>query len=81
MNHKLSLSNSLIASATWDKNRDPTKYIDILEGLLDFTLYIVGRWRSGTEYQDFLNLSSSRKLSNRVIIEDRISDSILKNLY
>jgi glycosyltransferase involved in cell wall biosynthesis len=71
----------LVASATWDKNRDPTKYIDILDELPDFTLYIVGRWRSGTEYQDFLNLLSSRKLSNRVIIEDRISESKLQTLY
>ena len=71
----------LIASATWDKNRDPTKYIDILERLPDFTLYIVGRWRSVSEYQDFLNLLIYKKISNRVVIEDRISESKLQNLY
>ena len=42
-------TNLLIASATWDFNRDPSKYLGIIANLPGFNLLVLGRWRVKAE--------------------------------
>lgn len=73
--------NVLLASATWDRDRDPEDYLNIIELLPDFKLFIVGRWRSSVERDNFKQLIVSRKLSERISFIDSINESELSELY
>lgn len=76
-----SKENVLLASATWDRDRDPGDYLNIIDLLPDFKLFIVGRWRSIAERDNFKQLISSRRLSKKVSFIDSIAESEMSELY
>lgn len=73
--------NVLLASATWDQDRNPEDYLNIIELLPDFKLFVVGRWRSSVERDNFKVLISNRKLSEKVYFIDSIKESEMSELY
>lgn len=77
----LSKTNTIIASATWDRDRDPRRYLRILEHLSDFNLLIVGRWRNEEDYEKFLNELSRYDYAKQVMIKTSIDEQSLQELY
>ena len=73
--------NALLASATWDANRDPALYVRIVQRLPGFKLYVVGRFRTNEQREMFLKFVESESLSKNVIIVDGIGDKDLQDLY
>ena len=73
--------NVLLASATWDQDRNPEDYLNIIELLPDFKLLIVGRWRSSVERDRFKVLICNRKLSEKVYFIDSIDENEMSELY
>ena len=73
--------NILMAISMWDIGRKPTVYLDVLEGIPAYKLYIVGNWRSEKLFTDFCNEVDKRNLSSRVIILRNVSEYDLNTLY
>ena len=76
-----SKENVLLASATWDRDRDPEDYLNIIELLPNFRLFIVGRWRSSAQRDNFKQLIGSKRLSKRVYFIDSIEEHEMSELY
>jgi len=74
-------NNILLASATWDKDRDPRMYLSIIEKLPNYKLYIAGRWRLNDEKLSFQKEIEKSELKDRVILIGEITEEELKNLY
>ncbi len=73
--------NILLASATWDRDRNPEDYLNIIEQLPTFTLFVVGRWRRSIERDIFKEMITNRNLSERVYFKDSISETEMFELY
>ena len=71
----------LLASATWDKDRDPRMYLDIIERLPGYQLYVAGRWRLNDEKSKFEKVVQRRRLDDRVILTGELSEEELQDLY
>ncbi len=73
--------NLILASATWDKERDPRIYCRIVERLNDFKLKIAGRYRTQNQFLEMEDFIRSHNLSDRVEIIPTIGESELQQLY
>ncbi len=73
--------NLIIASATWDKDRDPKIYLRILQKLDNFNLKIVGRYRTENQFLEVSEFVRAHKLTDRVEIITAIGESDLQQLY
>lgn len=73
--------NILLVSATFDKNRDPIDYVNIIEKLPDFMLYVVGSWRETLEYDKFIKLVNDKDVASKVVVKRGISETELQSLY
>ena len=73
--------NALLASATWDANRDPALYVRIVQRLPRFKLYVVGRFRTNEQKDRFINFIESKGLSKNIIFADSIEEKQLQDLY
>jgi glycosyltransferase involved in cell wall biosynthesis len=73
--------NALIAVSMWDYGRKPEIYLDIIEKLPDFILYFVGNFRIKELENKSKNEIIKRKLENKVIMKQGISESELLELY
>lgn len=73
--------NMLLSSATWDQDRDPVDYLNIIDFLPDFELFIVGRWRNSVQRDNFKRLIVERRLSERVHFIDSIDETEMSDLY
>lgn len=71
----------LLASATWDKDRDPRMYLDIIERLPGYQLYVAGRWRKIDELYEFEKDVEKRELKERVMLTGELSEKELQDLY
>ena len=71
----------LLASATWDKDRDPRMYLDIVERLPEYKLYVAGRWRANDEKMKFEKDLETRGLKDQVVLTGEISEEELQDLY
>lgn len=73
--------NILLASATWDKDRDPKMYLNIIEQLPKYKLYVAGRWRLREEKRKFQEHIKKIGLEDRVILIGEIPEQELQELY
>ena len=74
-------NDTLLASATWDKDRDPRMYLNIIEKLPNYKLYIAGRWRLNDERLSFQKEIEKRELKDQVVLIGEIPEEKLINLY
>lgn len=73
--------NTLITISFWSSWRRPMFYLDVLERLPDFTLYMVGNWIDKNLRNEFVEKIEQRNLSKRVILISGIRESELRILY
>lgn len=73
--------NAILASATWDANRDPSLYARIVQRLPGFKLYVVGRFRTAKQREGFMKFAESEAISKNVIILNAIGEKDLQDLY
>ena len=73
--------NAIIAVSMWDSGRNSTIYLDIIEKLRTFKLFMVGNWRSEKLYENFKEEIKKRSLVDKVLLFRNISEKELNNLY
>ena len=73
--------NGLIAVSMWDYGRKPELYLDIIENIPDFILYLVGNFRI-KEHEDLIRREiKKRKLDQKVIMKQGLKESELIEMY
>ena len=72
---------ALIAVSFWDRGRRPEVYLDLLDGLPQYKLYMVGNWRTDEEERRFRVELFKHPCRTRVILMKGISEDVLFNLY
>lgn len=74
--------NIIISVATWDRNRNPSVYLPILDFLHNYSIFIIGRWRVEEEENNFKKYLANKTVwKDRIKIIDDISEELLLNLY
>lgn len=74
-------TNSLLAVSTWDRGRQPERYLDAVSELPVYTLRMVGNWRSEAELRRFESEVIQRGLTERVQILRGLAEARLNALY
>ena len=73
--------NGLIAVSMWDYGRKPELYLDIIENIPEFILYLVGNFRIKELENLFKKEIKKRKLEQKVIMKQGIKESELIEMY
>ena len=74
-------SNVLMAVSMWDAGRKPITYLDVIEKIPSYKLYMVGNWRSEELYEYFCSEIRKRNLNEKVVMFRNISEKELNSLY
>lgn len=72
---------ALISTSMWDAGRQPWRYLEILEVLPDFHLYLVGRWRQNGPRKYFHDEVQRKDLTKRVTVAEGVSEEVLHQYY
>lgn len=73
--------NFLISVSMWDEGRKPHVYLDVIEKLPSYKLYLIGNWRSKILLQKFIDEIKERKLEEKVILKRNIKEAELYSFY
>lgn len=73
--------NALIAVTMWDIGRKPSVYLDVMESLPGYELWMVGNWRDRGFRDTFLPEVSRRRLTDRVQLISGVTEAELDTLY
>lgn len=73
--------DSVICSSMWDYGRRPIIYLNIINEIKNFKMYVVGNWRIPELKIQFQEAIKARGLENRVIIKSGITETELILLF
>lgn len=73
--------NILIAVSMWDEGRKPMTYLDIIDAIPNYKLYMIGNWRSIDLEKKFYEEIQKRNISTKVILKKGITERELNEVY
>ncbi len=71
----------ILANTTWDSNRASDLYMEILEGLPEFKMQMVGRWRDANLKSLYKNKIIKHSLESRIEMRENLKEEEIRVLY